>query len=206
MQVFERSTFSREVGAAINVCPNASRILLHWGFDPQKSRMVTAQEHKVVVGSTLETVVKVDCSKFSETYDSPFFFAHRVDLHNELRRLATQSENPVEVVLNSEVTSYDPDGSVTLKDGSVHAADLIVAADGVHSIAAKVIDDVSPAVSTGQAAFRFLIPTDKVASNPAAAPLLEDGVMKILTGPDGRRLVWYPCAEYVTALTRSKMG
>jgi salicylate hydroxylase len=169
--------------------------------------MVTAQEQRVVVGSTLKTAVKVDCSNFGKTYGGPFFFAHRVDLHNELRRLATQSDNPVEIVLNSEVTSYSPDGSVTLEDGSVHAADLIVAADGVHSIADKaIIDDASPAVPTGQAAFRFLLPTEQVASNPAAAALLEDGVMKILTGPDGRRLVWYPCAEYVYMTEPSKMG
>lgn len=157
--------------------------------------MVTAQEQKVMIGSTLETVVKVDCSKFQNTYDGPFFFAHRVDLHNELRRLAENSENPVEIVLKSEVKSYDPEGSVTLADGSVYTADLIVAADGVHSIAAKVVYDVPPAASTGQAAFRFLIPTEEIASNPAAAPLLENGVMKILTGPEGRRLVWYPCAK-----------
>lgn len=160
--------------------------------------MVTAREQKVMLGSTLETVVKVDCSKFQNTYDGPFFFAHRVDLHNELRRLAENSENPVEIVLKSEVKSYDPDGSVTLVDGSVYTADLIVAADGVHSIAAKVIYDVPPAAPTGQAAFRFLIPTEKIASNLATAPLLENGVMKILTGPDGRRLVWYPCAKYVS--------
>lgn len=179
------------------MCPNASRILLNWGFDPHKSRLVTAQEQKVMVGKTLKTVVKLDCSQFSEIYGSAFFFAHRVDLHSELLRLATQSENPVEVVLDSEVKSYDPNGSVTLMDGSIHAADLIVAADGVHSIAAKIIDDGSPAIPTGQSAFRFLIPTEVIRENPSAASLLEDGVMKILTGTDERRLVWYPCAKCV---------
>lgn len=157
--------------------------------------MVTAREQRVVAGATLETVVVVDCSKFSKTYGGAFYFAHRVDLHNELRRLATESQNPAEIVLNSQVKSYDPDGSVTLQDGSVHTADLIVAADGVHSVAAKVVvDDASPPVATGQAAFRFLIPTDQLASNPDAAPFLEDGIMKVITGPGGRRLVWYPCA------------
>jgi salicylate hydroxylase len=199
IQVFERSTFSREVGAAINVCPNASRILLQWGLDPHKSRMVTAREQKVVLGSTLETIVNVDCSNFDKTYGAPFFFAHRVDLHNELRRLATTTvDNPVKITLNSRVISYDAStGSVTLEDGSVRSADLIVAADGVHSIAAGAVDDGAPASSTGQAAFRFLIATERLASDPDIASLLEDGVMKILTGPDGRRLVWYPCAEYV---------
>lgn len=36
-QVVERSSFLNEVGAAIHVPPNASKILLRWGFDTERA-------------------------------------------------------------------------------------------------------------------------------------------------------------------------
>jgi salicylate hydroxylase len=142
----------------------------------------------------------VDCSQFPATYGASFFFAHRVDLHSELQRLATAKGrgSPVEILLRSEVVDYAADqGSVTLSDGSVHRADLIIAADGVHTTAInQVIGRTVPAVSTGSAAFRFLIPSDVLREDSEIAPLLEDGALRVLVAEDRRRLVWYPCAEY----------
>ena len=40
-KIFERSKFSNEVGAAIHVCPNASRVLRYWGFDFEKANQVS---------------------------------------------------------------------------------------------------------------------------------------------------------------------
>jgi salicylate hydroxylase len=154
----------------------------------------------VAPGSSLKTLVDVDCSQFSSVYGASFFFAHRVDLHTELQRLAAGSGpgSPVEISLRSEVVNYAADqSSVTLSDGSVHHADLIVAADGVHTTAIhQVIGHAVPAVSTGSAAFRFLIPSDVLRKDSDIAPLLEDGALRVLVAEDRRRLVWYPCAEY----------
>ncbi|KAL2859607.1 putative salicylate hydroxylase [Aspergillus pseudodeflectus] len=199
VRIFERSSFLREVGAAINVCPNASRILLQWGLDIKRARLVPARRSIVAPGSSLKTLVDVDCSQFPATYGASFFFAHRVDLHSELQRLATASGrgSPVEILLRSEVVDYAADqGSVTLSDGSVHRADLIIAADGVHTTAIhQVIGRAVHAVSTGSAAFRFLIPSDVLREDSEIAPLLEDGALRVLVAEDRRRLVWYPCAD-----------
>ena len=37
-QVFERSSFRNEAGAAISLTPNGARLLHRWGFDPEKAR------------------------------------------------------------------------------------------------------------------------------------------------------------------------
>ncbi|GIJ86733.1 hypothetical protein Asppvi_005628 [Aspergillus pseudoviridinutans] len=200
VQIFERSSFLREVGAAIHVQPNASRILLHWGFDPKRARLVTGLRTMVVPGTSLTSNVGVDCSHFVETYGAPWYLAHRVDLHSELRRLATTPdapEVPVEIILRSEVVDFDAEnGSVTLADGSIHRADLVVAADGVHTTAIhQVIGHATPAVATGSAAFRFLIPTEYIQQDPETAHLLEDGLMRIYVAEGVRRLVWYSCAD-----------
>jgi salicylate hydroxylase len=91
-----------------------------------------------------------------------------------------------------------------LADGSSHNADLIVAADGVHTSAIHhVIGHATPVVSTGWAVFRFLIPAEEMRIDPDLSPLiqdgatkLEDGLMRIFVAEGSmKRLVWYPCAE-----------
>jgi salicylate hydroxylase len=63
-------------------------------------------------------------------------FCHRVDIHDELKRLATDPEHvgePAELILGSPVVGCDPvAGTVTLRDGQLIHADLIIGADGIH--------------------------------------------------------------------------
>lgn len=122
-----------------------------------------------------------------------------MDLHSELRRLAVEappSSEPAKINLGAEVVDVDcEDGTVTLADGSRHKKDLIVAADGVHSrFAYKVTGFDSPAARTGQAAFRFLIPTKTLLEDEKTRPLFKDKTVRLtLAVEEDRRLVWYPC-------------
>ncbi|KAL4902007.1 hypothetical protein BDW74DRAFT_187021 [Aspergillus multicolor] len=207
VEIFERSSLLREIGAAINVCPNASQILLKWGFDFKRSRMVSARTHMKASGQTLEIEGSVTYPDFTPIYGGPWLQAHRLDLHNELRRVATDTEGPgkpVEVTLRAQVVDYDMEnGSITLADDTTHSADLIIGADGVHGSAVRhVLGHPIPSVATGWAVFRWLTPTDTLTGDTEIAPLLEgplsvgDGVSRFLaTDEDMRRIVWYPCAD-----------
>jgi 2-polyprenyl-6-methoxyphenol hydroxylase-like FAD-dependent oxidoreductase len=61
--------------------------------------------------------------------------SHRVRLHEELKRLATESEgegNPVKLQVSSTVISIDcKSATVELADGTKETADLVLGADGV---------------------------------------------------------------------------
>ncbi|KAL3434377.1 hypothetical protein BDV09DRAFT_195887 [Aspergillus tetrazonus] len=207
VQIFERSSLLREVGAAINICPNASQVLAQWGLDFKRSRMVTARSHLRASGITLQTNFTATYPDFASLYGGPWLMAHRVDLHSELRRVAIDPEGigkPVELVLRAEVVNYNTeDGSITLRDGSIHYADLLVAADGVHSSAIRhVVGHPTPVVATGWAVFRWLIPTEELEGDPEIAPLLkgplsvQDGLSRFLsTDENMRRIVWYSCAD-----------
>jgi len=109
VQLFDRSALNNELGAAIHVCPNASRGLLAWGMDPVRARFVTCKKSFRAHGKTLEKFHEADDSYITEKFGSPWFFAHRVDLHEELKLLATQQEGegkPAVVNLRSEVVKY----------------------------------------------------------------------------------------------------
>lgn len=66
---------------------------------------------------------------FADTCGAPYYVVHRSHLHSALLR--TAQKLGVDIKLNSRVIHHDPDlPSITLEDGSVFEADLIIAADG----------------------------------------------------------------------------
>lgn len=125
--VYERSSLLREVGAAIHVPPNAARALLAWGLDPVRSQLVTVrntfrgdpeppagvdgedEDGQAIFRRGVEQMPKAIIDGIASRYGAPWFLAHRVDLHEELRRLATGEEGhgtPAVVLTRSDVVGY----------------------------------------------------------------------------------------------------
>ena len=134
-------------------------------------------------------------------YGAPLYSAHRSDIHSALREAAISKDGlglPAELRLSSRVASYDADtGLVTLEDGMTDTADLIVAADGVHSEAATCINGFDcPAQGTESTVVRFMIPTRVLLDDPLTAPLLARGSGQFTSyiSNDGQKLLaQYDC-------------
>ena len=145
-----------------------------------------------------------------ERYGAPVYAVHRVDLHNELLHLAfsqdTTDSKPVILRLGAQVVDASTDGSITLKDGSRHAADLVVAADGLHSVLRDIVvsHDTKPPYPSGLSSFRLMLDTHVFKDDAKLAQLLEargQGVAIIIDAKEKiseRHMVWYPCREWVT--------
>lgn len=89
---------------------------------------------------------------------------------------------------------------MVIDDGAAHRADLVVAADGIHSKAVKhVVGYDNPAVFSGMSAFRWLVTTEALLEDPLTATLMKDheGLMRYYDDPENRKLVWYPCRALV---------
>lgn len=100
---------NNELGAAIHLCPNASRVLLSWGMDPVRAKFVVAKTTYIANGQTLQNVYQNEYSAVEITYGAPWFLAHRVDLHTELKRLAADPSGPGEpaiLIPKARVVSY----------------------------------------------------------------------------------------------------
>lgn len=85
---------------------------------------------------------------------------------------------------------------MTFEDGSCIGGDLVVAADGVHSVCRKFIPggDVKP-FNSGKSAFRFLVPRQLAAEDPITKGFVEHpGNLLIWYGSD-RRIVMYPTSN-----------
>jgi salicylate hydroxylase len=109
VKVYERSRLNHEVGAAIHIPPNASRALLAWGLDPGRAQFVVTKKSFRAHGDTLVKFHESDERYIEPTYGAPWFLAHRVDLHEELKQLATGRDgagHPAEIHLGNGVAAY----------------------------------------------------------------------------------------------------
>ncbi|KAH6656062.1 FAD binding domain-containing protein [Truncatella angustata] len=203
VEIYERSSFKNELGAAITIGPNAGRLLKLWGVDPAAARFVTSDAIRFWSYDKLEEQSFVDETHAEERFGAPLWYAHRVDLHDALRAIATQQDGlgtPVVIHLGKPVVKYHPeDASVTLADGEVVTGDAVIAADGVHSGAVEAVlghpNRVMPANSLNFI-YRFLLTRSDIKPQSPASFFLRDGFEKSCTVfSDGlkRRLVYYPC-------------
>lgn len=184
--ILEQSSQHRELGAAISLQPNASKILTScWdlgailaktgrGIRDNGMRIYNAQ------GTLINTLPFQ-----TDTYDADRVVYHRVDLLEALKEAVFAPEEaessvggddkecfspkgpPAQLRLGVRVVSCDCDtGTVTLADGTTLAGDLVVAADGIHSQLRKhVLGKEVDAIPTGVAAYRIITPTDSLILN-----------------------------------------
>ncbi len=186
------------------LAPNGSRVLSSLGFSFERARAQQLLVWESVHGTTLDQISTLDFRDAAERYGVPLMAVHRVDLHNELLRLALDGGNAASLHLGAKVKKVDPEkGAIELEDGSMHHADLIIAADGLHSaLRSAVLKQESKPLPTGISAFRFLMPTRRLESNRALKKLLEwkvpgSTIMADTTDTvNERHLVWYSCQGY----------
>ena len=178
---------------------------LGFSFERARAREVTSWD--VVDGVTLQTVKSMDFSTARAQFGFPAYSVHRVDFHGELLYLAQRSgiagQEPVKLHLASPVASADGDeGLVVLEDGSHHYADLIIGADGIHSVLRPIVTGSQQKPRfTDLSAFRFLIPTKKMRDDPALENLMNwkgTGAATLANPNDvfpKRHMMWYDCQE-----------
>lgn len=112
LKILEQSSLLHEVGAAITIKPNASRVLHSWDFVPEKSGAVTILNLSLIDGMSMKVKIPDYYKDCDSTWGWPMYAVHRVDLHTQLRQLATEAEGPgrpCEVHVKSKVVEYVSD-------------------------------------------------------------------------------------------------
>ncbi|KAL2822285.1 hypothetical protein BDW59DRAFT_173932 [Aspergillus cavernicola] len=192
--VLESAPKLMEVGAGIQVSPNMLTLFDRWDVSPLIHANNVALE-KIHVrrwqdGSLLGTV------PVNKTYGQQVVI-HRADLHNALIEKALALAN-VDLRVDSHVTNVDFDStSVTLADGNVVQADIVVAADGIKSTIRDHLlgEDSSKPMATGDAAYRIMLPRGVMESDPKLKKLLEVPEATRWLGPE-RHLIAYPVRNH----------
>ncbi|CAI7633084.1 unnamed protein product [Penicillium manginii] len=174
--VYEQAAKLGEVGAGIQIPSNSTRLLSRLGLDPYLEKYVT--EPEVISFRRWESGDVIGLTRlmpdFRNVFDAPYYVIHRADFHTALHRRAL--DLGVTIKLASRVTEYNPQGpSILLENGTAVSADLIVAADGVKSVARKMVEEPGQKAleQTGFAAYRATVDVAKMKSDPEISWLLE---------------------------------
>lgn len=165
--VFEQSPTLREVGAGLQITPNGMRVLLALGLhDAVADESIAAQ---AVV--PLDALTGRAVTRFDLTHQSPRYrFFHRAGLQGLLAQAARDAG--VQFQLGVKVQGFTPEGGLQTSSGPVQA-DVIVGADGVHSVMRKLCNPDAPdAAFTGQVAWRGVVslPNDAAEARIWMAP------------------------------------
>ncbi|KAF4454189.1 hypothetical protein F53441_3189 [Fusarium austroafricanum] len=195
--VLERSRLLREVGALISLQPNASKIITKWKLDPfLESAEPQADQGFRILDADGNVVRELPFQKGQ--FGAERMLYHRQDLQAALGTAAA-SENaygkPVDVRTGCQVASVDCDeGIVTLDSGEKVRGDLIIGADGIHSVVrTAVVGEKRNALPTGTSAYRMLIPTENLKDLSLPKDLLDPREPKttMIMGYD-RRVIMGP--------------
>ncbi|KZT32949.1 FAD/NAD(P)-binding domain-containing protein [Sistotremastrum suecicum HHB10207 ss-3] len=201
VNIYEKSKFTTEIGAAVGLSPNATRLLASFGWDIGRVNVSDHHATKHFFSDTQEggpgMVHGLECHK---DYDHPVCMAHRADLHRELTRLALDPYAigpPCKIHLGSAVVQCDVrKGLVTLSDGRTIRGNLVIGADGINSFVREhVLEERIDPEPSGISAYRTVIPFSEVAGNPHLSFITEDpDTIFFIRGKEMRKyIVFYPC-------------
>lgn len=178
--VLERAGSISEVGAGLQISPNGLAVLRALGLQPRlardavRGRAVVLREH--IHG---REVLRLDLARLAP--EQPYYFVHRADLIDLLADAAHDAG--VQIRLSQKVAQVvaGPRPTVVIGEGAQIQADLVVGADGLHSVARATLNGADRPFFTGQVAWRAVVPN---LSNLSAEA-------NVFMGP-GQHLVAYP--------------
>lgn len=179
VRILEQAEAIREVGAGIQISPNGLRVLqaleLGEGFRKISVRGQAVSLRNLRGGE----VLRMDLAGLPE--DHSYRFVHRADFVELLAARARAVGVRVRLLQNVRDVTPGASPRITLCNGDATCADLVIGADGLHSVMRPVLNGAAQPFFTGQVAWRAVVP-NKV-SHPAEA--------RVHMGP-GRHMVSYP--------------
>jgi len=187
--VLEQAAQFGEVGAGLQLAPNATRILARWGLlDEVIARGVLPSRlvFRDAIDGTELTHLDLGAD-FRARYGAPYVVIHRSDLHQIL--YAACQRAGVDLRTNATVTRIDGgehSATAVLPERS-HEAAVVLAADGLWSQLRRPFSD-DKAVCSGFAAYRGAVPIAEL-TIPREDLAMQDVV--VYFGP-GCHLVQYP--------------
>ncbi len=164
--VLERCDEFSELGAGIQLAPNAFHALDYLGLGDQVRKLaVQIDELRLMDGLTGKIITQLPLGKeYQEKFENPYMVVHRTDLYYPLLD-ACKVNNLIELRTSCKVIGYQKTNSsakVIMSNGDFVAADVIIGADGLHSVIRKqLVGDGEPRVS-GHTIYRSVIPMENV--------------------------------------------
>ncbi len=163
VRVLERAPAFTEVGAGIQLAPNATRTLDRLGVLEDAIDVGVLPRRLVLADAVAgRELTALDLTDFRQRYGAPYVVLHRSDLLGILLKAGENEGVGLEV--NASVSAVDDDGHrvrAVCADGREFFASVLIGADGLRShLRARFVDD--DVVCSGYVAYRGAVPIEQV--------------------------------------------
>jgi len=180
--VYERAPALGEIGAGVFIFPNSLRHLERMGLGPALARVGAkvgpASRYLRMDGSVVGPIVTTDSAGWNG-----FYGMHRADLLDALA--AALPEGVVRTGhLCTDLSQGDGTARLAFANGATARADVVIAADGIHSALQRHVVAPAPPEYSGSRAYRGLVPRDRL-------PAWRDEAHQVWMG-DGKHFMVFP--------------
>lgn len=183
--VFERAERLREVGAGLTLWSNAVKVLRWLGLEEQILAQSSEVKSMVTVDHRGGRLTETDLDLISQRAGAPSICVGRP----ELLRILVQSFDSSRVLLGHACVGFRQDASgveVEFANGKREKCDLLIGADGIHSVIRAGLNGESPPRYAGYACWRGI-------ANVKTYPVSESAVFFLLGS--GSQIGLFPCGE-----------
>ncbi len=170
VDLFEVATSLTEVGAGLQLSPNAMKVFAVLGLaDRVAERGFAPQALELRLGRSDRRVFSVPVNQHpSPAWGAPYVHIHRADLI-DLLAAAVEASPQITVHLGAQATGYKADSGraeLILEGKLTTEGDVLIGADGLHSTIRKQMLGDIPARFTGNLAWRLTVPIDRLTVPP----------------------------------------
>lgn len=161
--VYEQASALSEIGAGVQMTPNAMNALRLLGleesamavaFEPESQVLRSWKSGRVIYRAPIRSV-------FRERFGAPLCSFHRADLLSVLAAPLPDSA----IRLDARCVAVEPaatSASACFADGSAIEADIVVGADGIHSLVRTSLFGAASPRFTGCMCWRGLVPVERI--------------------------------------------
>ncbi|KAJ5246310.1 hypothetical protein N7468_001293 [Penicillium chermesinum] len=189
VHILEAAKEIKEVGAGIQVLPNSSRVLQHWGLEEALTPYMTNPSVCNFNGWKGNKISFLDFAASEKDYPGTWYRDfHRADLQRCLVDRALELGVKMTCgarIVTVRVSSDETTATAVAADGREWCGDLVVGADGVFgSLTEELLGRSDPPVKTGDLAYRLLLSTEEMRKDPELAPFVNQPQVNYWLGPD----------------------
>ncbi|KAI1087807.1 FAD binding domain protein [Rostrohypoxylon terebratum] len=184
--VLEKVAKLEEIGAGLQVTPNATRLFHHWNIYDELSSKAAIPSYLAIRrydGTQLLSIEEDFQKTVLERYKAPFWDIHRADLQEAMVNRAKSLG--VEILLGADVQHVDfKTATVTTQDGQKVQGDVILGADGLWSRTRSFLlgRQLTPK-PTGDLAYRIILNLEDV-KDPELRDLVSKPSVNLWIGPE----------------------
>ncbi|MEO0982611.1 MAG: FAD-dependent monooxygenase [Pseudomonadota bacterium] len=169
VEVLEKAPEIGEVGAGIQISPNAMKVFEALGVDEDLAAAGFRPDAiELRMGESGMRLIRTPLGKVAEDrWGSPYLHIHRADFIAVLAS-ALGDRAPGAVRLGASVAGYvqnDSSAAAVLADGEQVRGDALIGADGIHSVVREQMLGPDEPVFTGNVAWRAVVPVDRLGDN-----------------------------------------